>query len=60
MGLDQLVSVLPVLAVAYALVMVCAAVSAGVRWYRASRTRRRGRSVSTAGTGRNGTIGGVR
>ena len=60
MSLDRLVSVLPVLVLAYALVMVCAAVSVGVQWYRESRTRRRGRSAPTVVTGRNGTIGGVR
>lgn len=60
MSLDQLVSVLPVLAVAYALVMACAAVSAGVQGYRESRARRRRRSAPTAVTERNGTIGGVR
>lgn len=60
MSLDRLVSVLPVLVLAYAFVLVCAAVSVGVQWYRESRTERRGRSAPPVVTGRNGTTGGVR
>ncbi len=59
MSLDQLVSLLPVLALAYALVMAYTAVSAGVQWYRESRTRHRRRSAPTVVTGRNGTVGGL-
>lgn len=59
MSLDQLVSLLPVLALAYALVMAYAAVSAGAQWYRESRTGRRRPSAPPAVTGRNGTTGGL-
>lgn len=60
MSLDRLVSLLPVLALAYAFVMAYTVVSVGVQWCRESRTRRPWRSAPTVVTGRSGTIGGVR
>ncbi len=59
MSLDQLVSMLPVLAVAYALVMAGAALSACWQWYRQPRARRGSRSTPTAVTGRGDTAGGA-